>query len=143
VRPLQTIVVPFDFSVHVDRALEYASALARAFGARVHLVHSMHLPPDVRMTGEWWATLRARSVRGLDECIDKLEAAGVPAEIHFSDEHPVTAIIELAEKLDADLIVMGSRGRSGLPHVLLGSVAERTIRLAPCPVLTVKAYNQE
>jgi nucleotide-binding universal stress UspA family protein len=52
---------------------------------------------------------------------------------------PFSAILDLAESLPADLIVMGTQGRTGLKHVLLGSVAERTVRLAPCPVLTVKA----
>lgn len=134
---LNTIVVAMDFSASAARALEVAIALAKPFGARIHLVHSMHFPTPVAMTGEWWATLRARATTGLNECLDQLDAAGVEAETHLSNEYPVDAIVSLAEELPADLIVMGSRGLSGLPHVLLGSVAERTLRLAPCAVVTV------
>jgi nucleotide-binding universal stress UspA family protein len=134
---LRTIIVAMDFSPSAERALDVAIALAKPFDARVHLVHSMHLPTPVSMTGEWWATLRAHSTRGLNECMDRLQAAGVEAETHLSSEHPVAALISLAEELSADLIAMGTRGHTGLPHVLLGSVAERTIRLAPCDVLTV------
>ncbi len=91
------------------------------------------------MTGDWWSTLRARAISGLDVMIGDAEEAGAPAEIHLVDESPVAAILQLAEELHADLIVMGTRGLTGAKHVLLGSIAERTIRLAPCPVLSVKA----
>jgi nucleotide-binding universal stress UspA family protein len=136
-----TILVAADFSEHFERALEAAIVLAKASGGKIHLVYAMHMPDDLQMTGEWWATLRSRAVIGLDACIDKLDAAGVPAESHLADEHPVTAILEWADKIGADLIVMGSRGRSGLANVMLGSVAARTLRLARCPVLTVKAHD--
>jgi nucleotide-binding universal stress UspA family protein len=66
---------------------------------------------------------------------------GVICEVELSDDEVLTAILEEAGKLSADLIVLGSRGRTGLPHLLLGSVAERVVRLATCPVLTVKAHK--
>ena len=65
-------------------------------------------------------------------------AQGVRAEGQIGAGSPSSEIAALAEKIGADLIVIGTRGLSGLKHVLLGSVAERTIRIAPCPVLTVK-----
>ncbi len=136
---LQTIIVPVDFSEHSRRALELAISLAKKAGGKIHLVHGLHLPQDVRMTGDWWSTLRARAISGLDVMIGDAEEAGAPAEIHLVDESPVAAILQLAEELHADLIVMGTRGLTGAKHVLLGSIAERTIRLAPCPVLSVKA----
>ena len=82
------------------------------------------------------------AVAGLGTCLEKLDAAGVASESRFSDEHPVPAILRLADEIGADLIVMGSRGRSGLSNVLLGSVAERTLRLATCPVVPVKAHDR-
>ncbi len=73
----------------------------------------------------------------------KIEAEGVPAEASVSSEFPPQAIVEMAKDIGADLIVMGTRGLTGIKHVMLGSVAERTVRLAPCPVLTVKAEEAE
>jgi nucleotide-binding universal stress UspA family protein len=136
---IRNIVVPVDFSEHSKKALAFAIMLAKQSEATIHLVHGMHLPPDVRMTGDWWATLRAQAISGLDSMIDEIEKAGVKSELHLEDEHPVAAILKLAEELDADLITMGTRGLTGAKHVVLGSVAERTIRLARCPVLSVKA----
>ncbi len=64
--------------------------------------------------------------------------AGIAVETHLTEGANAHAIVETAKKVNADLIVMGTRGLSGLKHVMLGSVAERTIRISPCPVLTVK-----
>jgi nucleotide-binding universal stress UspA family protein len=138
---LRQIVVPTDFSEHSARAVEYAIALARASGATIHLVHALHFPTDVRMTGEWWATLRAHAVSGLDGVVDRLDESGVSSETHLSSEQPVAGILELIAKVDADLVVMGSRGHGALPQLLLGSCADRIIRLAPCPVMTVRAVD--
>jgi nucleotide-binding universal stress UspA family protein len=63
--------------------------------------------------------------------------AGVDAQLHLRPGHPVTEIVAMAEELHVDLIVMGTRGRTGLAHLVLGSVAERVTRTAPCPVMTV------
>jgi len=70
-----------------------------------------------------------------------VSAAGLPCVPHVHEKAPVPAILEVAQTHHADLIVMGTRGLTGLRHALLGSVAERTVRLAPCPVLTVKARD--
>ena len=77
-----------------------------------------------------------------DEAANAVSEAGVTVETHLS-EGPISAVIvNLAKKLEADLIVMGTRGLSGLKHVLLGSVAERIVRSAPCPVMTVKPKGE-
>ena len=75
----------------------------------------------------------------LRESQEKVEAEGVLAEASVLSAFPPQAIAEMAQGIGADLIVMGTRGLTGIRHVMLGSVAERTVRLAPCPVLTVKA----
>ena len=138
----RTILVATDFSEHSERALECAITLAKAASGKIHLLHAMQVPSELRMAGDWYATLRGSAVAGLDACLEKLDAAGVASESHFVDENPVAAILSLADKLKSDLIVIGSRGRSGLANVLLGSVAERILRLATCPVLTVKAHDK-
>jgi len=138
------ILVAVDFSPHSAKALELAIGLAKTFGGRIHLLHAYHLPPLVGMPDEivippdFWTGVRDAAARKLDKSAQKVKAAGVPVETHLVEFAPSDAIIETARKTKADLIVMGTRGLTGLKHALLGSVAERTLRLAPCPVLAVK-----
>ena len=81
---------------------------------------------------------REAARRHLDESMERIKAAGLQGEAHLLAEAADPGISELARSLGVDLIVMGTRGITGLKHVLLGSVAERTVRHAPCSVLTVK-----
>jgi nucleotide-binding universal stress UspA family protein len=140
----QTILVPVDFSAHSDKALDCALMLAKTFGARVHLLHAYHLPiqvatPDqVIIPRDFWTAVRDSAARKLEKALQKIAVAGIEGETHLAELPPAQAITQTAETISADLIVMGTRGLTGLKHVLLGSVAERTIRSAPCPVMTVK-----
>jgi nucleotide-binding universal stress UspA family protein len=84
---------------------------------------------------------REAAAAKLDALIRRVATEGVTATSHLSEVPAASAIVDLAEELGADLIVMGTRGHTGLKHVLLGSVAERTLRHAPCSVLTVKASH--
>ena len=138
------VLVPIDFSSHSAKALELAMDLAKTFGGRIFLLHAYHLPPLVGMPDEivippdFWTGVRDAAARKLDKSAQKVKAAGIAVETHLVEFAPSDAIVETAKKTKADLIVMGTRGLTGLKHALLGSVAERTLRLAPCPVLTVK-----
>ena len=138
------ILVAIDFSPHSAKALEVAMGLAKTFSARIHLVHAYHLPPLVGMPDEiaippdFWTGVRDAAARKLEKAAQKVKAAGLPVETHLVEFAPSDAVVEIAKKTKVDLIVMGTRGLTGLKHALLGSVAERTLRLAPCPVLTVK-----
>ena len=141
----QKIVVPVDFSEHSARALDMAIDIAKASRGTLHLVHSypiiplllspygVAIPPDLE-TG-----FREATDQQLREWASRASTAGLEVEIFTSSDAPSEAIAHHAEEIHADLIVMGTRGLTGLKHVVLGSVAERTIRHAPCPVLTVKA----
>jgi nucleotide-binding universal stress UspA family protein len=140
----KTILVPVDFSSHSDAALEFALDLAGESGGSVHLLHAYALPlllnapypmdvPDTVLEG-----LREEAARRLEATAEQARRKGAKLEVHLVRASPAPAISEAARDLDVDLIVMGTRGLTGLGHVLLGSVAERTIRTAPCPVLTVK-----
>jgi nucleotide-binding universal stress UspA family protein len=141
---MKNILVPIDFSSHSRAALECAIGLAKTYGSTIHVLHAYHLPiqiatPDQIVTPQnFWRDVRDAAARKLEKSAELVRRAGVPVETHLTEAQPAAAIIDLADKLEADLIVMGTRGLSGLKHVLLGSVAERTVRLAPCPVLTVK-----
>jgi universal stress protein A len=141
---IQTILVPVDFSEHASAALDYSVELAKEFGATLHLLHcypinvggvspyGLVVPPNLDRD------LRDAASRRLGEWAQKVDAAGVAVQQRITPMFPSEAIANLAEEIGADLIVMGTRGLSGLKHVVLGSVAERTIRIAPCPVLTIK-----
>jgi nucleotide-binding universal stress UspA family protein len=138
------IVTAVDFSEHSRKALDTAAELARNFDSELHLVHGFELPfpvltpYEVALPDNFVGDARAAARRELDALEKKLTDSGVNVTAHLRDGPPDIAINELATEIDADLIVMGTRGNSGLKHVLLGSVAERTLRHAPCPVLTVK-----
>lgn len=145
---IETILVPTDFSDHSKVALETAVELAKLLGAKVHLVHVLHYPVLVAAPGQvaipqdLWTQIRDGAARKLEKARQTLESAGVAAESHLSEGPNADAVVELAGKIKADLIVMGTRGLSGLKHVMLGSTAERTVRMAPCPVMTVKADQE-
>lgn len=145
---VKTILVPTDFSAHAEKALSTAAELAKLFGgAKVSVLHAYHVdvPMVSPMAGGYalpqgfYEELRAQATARVDELVEKLAAEGIDASGVALQTPAALAIVEQAEKLPADLIVMGTRGNTGLKHVLLGSVAERIVRTAPCPVLTVKA----
>ena len=141
---IRTILVPTDFSAHAGAALEFATGLAKSLGARIHLLHAYSIPVqaltpyDFSIPPNVWEGIRAAAGQKLAELEEKVAAEGIEVSVHLSQALPTEAITTAAEELRADLIVMGTRGNTGLKHVLLGSVAERAIRTAPCPVLTVK-----
>jgi universal stress protein A len=144
VKKIGKILVPVDFSDHSLRALEEAIEFAKVFGAEVHLLHCFQINPTaianygVVVRQSFDEDFRRAALRRLSEWREKVSAEGIPVQEHLEANFPSAAISVLARELGADLIVMGTRGLTGLKHVLLGSVAERTIRIAPCPVLTVK-----
>jgi nucleotide-binding universal stress UspA family protein len=141
----RTLLVPHDFSPDSDAALDLAIELAREFGAAVHLLHAYHTPLEmfspygVALPTSVVAEVRQGAERRLGDELEKVRSAGLSGEAQVREGLPTRAIDEVARSLGADLIVMGTRGRTGIAHALLGSVAERTLRTAPCPVLTVKA----
>jgi len=140
---LQRILVATDFSPHADRAFEWAAALARRFSAQLELVTSVFVmpfapgPPGIGIPADFTRGLREGAERRLAELAAR--AAGLRVTTTVLHEDPSSGICALAREHRADLLALGTRGRAGLAHVLLGSVAERTARLAPCPVLTLHA----
>jgi nucleotide-binding universal stress UspA family protein len=138
----KVIVVGVDFSAPADRAVELAADWARAFGAQLHLVNGLELtmpfiaPYEVTVPNEVLDRTYAEAVKRLGEMAAKLSGVAVHTSVVSAAAHD--ALDTVAERVKADLIVTGSRGLRGLKHALLGSVAERTLRHAPCSVLTVK-----
>ncbi len=142
-----TVVVPVDFSEHAAAALDLAIELTRAAPGRIHLLHAYEVPLGaippygVAVPPTLIEQVRDAAARRLEKSAQRVEAAGVACETHVLHSAPAEAILEVAISTGADLIVMGTRGLTGVKHVLLGSVAERTVRTAPCPVLTIRSQS--
>jgi len=140
----ERILIAVDFSEHSQKAVRAGAELARQFGARVDIVHAFELPLpvltpyEVALPDNFVGEAREAAGRELARVEKELADEGLTVESHLRDGPPDQAIDDLARDLGCDLIVMGTRGHTGLKHVLLGSVAERTLRHATCPVLTVK-----
>jgi nucleotide-binding universal stress UspA family protein len=143
------ILAATDFSVDSQYALQYAEEVARKFGAEIILLHvDQPLAPvmigdvgpslDINTMNRIAEEQRLLAQRELDRMVGRLRDSGLKARSLFRVGAPFLEIINAAQSEAADLIVTGTHGRSGLNHVLMGSVAERVVRKSPCPVLTVR-----
>jgi universal stress protein A len=149
---IKNILVATDFSACSQVALTYARALARQFGATLHVLHAIERPFSdgtngigaVGLTGELQTALEDAERARLDEVIsaDDRRTLHATAVLRRLDT-PAHAIVDYAQSQHIDLVVIGTRGRHGLAHVVLGSVAERVVRTAACPVLTVRNGERE
>jgi nucleotide-binding universal stress UspA family protein len=148
---LKTVLVATDFSETSGVALRYAKALAQAFGAALHVLHVVQepfaQPWAVEAYGFSLATLQDEWVREAKERIQTTlsaeERASFRAELATRLGHPVVEILKYAADQNIDLIVIGTHGRGPLGHMVMGSVAERIVRKATCPVLTVHHPERE
>jgi nucleotide-binding universal stress UspA family protein len=141
---IRRILVPVDFSDHAPIVVEWAAHLALEHSSKIILLHAYHLPVEFQqlegayLPGDFWANVKSEASAALARHADGLRAQGIEVESHVREGYPATVIEEEAVRQQADLIVIGTRGLSGLKHLLLGSIAERVVQKAPCPVLTVK-----
>jgi nucleotide-binding universal stress UspA family protein len=145
---LKTILVPTDFSECSDAAVKYGAALAKAFGATLHLLNVVQDPytlpwgadgfaaPIGDMLADWEAQAKSRLA-------ESVPAMATNAVVTTRVGSPYAEIVRYAGQNHIDLIVLGTHGRGAIGHLLLGSVAERVVRTAPCPVLTVRHPQRE
>jgi len=136
---VRTILHPTDFSEQSQYALWLACALARDYGARLIVLHIADMPTV--FYGEGVVPPNPEELRvAVREQLDRLQIpyANVRAERRLEQGDAVTEILRVTQETHADLIVMGTHGRTGLGRLLMGSVAEQVVRQAACPVLTVK-----
>jgi nucleotide-binding universal stress UspA family protein len=148
---LKKILCPVDFSKHSDHALRYAVAFARLHKAELHLLHVMEMPVytvsgdtiDPGYSVEAVRELETAARKRLENLASRVQSEHDAVSFDLVTGTPFVEIVQTARKTDADIIVMGTHGRTGLAHVLIGSVAEKVVRKAPCPVLTVKHPEQE
>lgn len=149
---LKNILVATDFSQSSAAALNYGRELARNFGGQLVLLHvvenmfTAEVGADVFSFADpgLQASVRAAGQRGVDELLGPEDRIQLRAQgVVLTSNTPALAIVEYAKRGDVNLIVMGTHGRGGTAHLLLGSVAERVVRIAPCPVLTVRHPERE
>jgi nucleotide-binding universal stress UspA family protein len=141
---IRRILVPHDFSETAEHALSYAIGLAHKLGAAITLVHAFDTPsygyPDSFVAHHDVARQFERAaVESLELIAARVREQGLPVETVLWRGAPWVEIAALAEQIRADVIVMGTHGRRGIAHALLGSVAEKVVRVAPCPVMTVRS----
>jgi nucleotide-binding universal stress UspA family protein len=144
------ILVPMDFSAPSDAALECARAVAVQFAGSLHLLHVAEDPYRALYSAEVFVPemeglrdeILANALGGLKDRLRRADLEQLHATADAVIGTPAMSIVEYAEGHDIDLIVMGTHGRGGMSHLLMGSVAERVVRTAPCPVLTVREQKK-
>lgn len=146
---MKNILLPTDFSREANDAQAFAVQVAQKLSAKVILLHVLEVPygsfsvmgeviPDSSYDQLYQTQLLHASKQRLDAIVESFAAEGVDAQARLSFGNPFVNIQETITEQNADLIIMGSKGASGLSEILVGSNAERVIRHATCPVLTVK-----
>ncbi|MDH5670572.1 MAG: universal stress protein [Myxococcales bacterium] len=144
------ILCPVDFSRFAEVALVEAAALAKGMGSTLMLLHAYQNPAYVLPmsgyvgpTADMIGRMRQQLTDELEALAEKLRKDGLTVETEIIEGIPYKSIVDRAHEWGADLIVMGTHGRTGLSHALTGSVAERVVRLASCPVLITRSPAEE
>ncbi|OHB82403.1 MAG: hypothetical protein A3J73_02540 [Planctomycetes bacterium RIFCSPHIGHO2_02_FULL_38_41] len=141
---IKNILCPIDYSVYSEKALKYAIEFAEKYNAKLYLMHVLDIriyditDPELYNVNvidkETINKLRER----LHKCISEDTRKNIEVETIVIEGVPFAEIIKKAREYKVDLIVLGTHGRTGLSHAIMGSVAEKVVRKAPCPVLTIR-----
>ena len=148
---LKTIVVATDFGEAAATALLYGRNFARTFGATLHVVHVVDdLAANATLAeaaldfGDLQQSLQTGAEQTMGHVITADDRRTLDVHTHLPRSHqPSQAILDVARRVKADLIIVGTHGRGAIARLFLGSVAERVVRTAPCPVLTVRELERE
>ncbi|MGH7274187.1 MAG: universal stress protein [Nitrospiria bacterium] len=145
--PLHRVLMATDFSAYSREAMDYAVYLVKVLGGDLYLLHVFELPffshtgvtpsiqPEVH---QWIKEVKHGELAKLNTLAEETRHQGIKVDSIFKEGTPFLEILKTAQEIPADLIVLGTHGRSGFSHVLMGSVAERVVRKASCPVFTVR-----
>ncbi len=150
---IKTILVPVDFSEFTEKVLEHAVFFASCLNSRLVVLHVLQtfqineavtwmetfLPPQPEK--DLFDQLRQAAKLKLESIKSRYAGLGISIETRTEEGVPFVEIVRLAADENVDMIIMGSHGRTGIQHLLIGSVAEKVIRKAPCPVLCVKSRD--
>ncbi len=146
---VRRILVPLDFSRQAAPVLEWALHLATEHRSSIVLLHVYHLPVEFQqlegayLPADFWANVKQEAEQQLGLHAERVRAGGIEVEAQVREGYPATVIVEEAESRGADLVVLGTHGHTGIKHLLLGSIAERVVQHAHCPVLTVKPVPED
>lgn len=147
---LKKILVPQDFSEYSLHAMKYAVTFAELFKSELivlHIVEPIVYPADFSFgqvsIPAMEEEIRKHSEEQLNELVEKEIPSGMKATPIIRIGKPFIEIVEVAKSENADLIVISSHGRTGMDHVLFGSTADKVVRKAPCPVLTIRPHEHE
>ncbi|MBI5197126.1 MAG: universal stress protein [Nitrospirae bacterium] len=139
---IKKILVPVDFTDYSNSVVDYAVMLARQFEAEITLIHAIepftYTTTDTLLVTDHYAALKEIARPLMAALHQKVSKKGVKVKSLLTRGTPHSEIVGKARKSRSNLIVIGTHGRKGLERFLLGSVAERVVRLAPCPVVTVR-----
>ncbi len=143
---IKKVLAPIDFSDYSKDALKYAVAFVKAFNAELYLIYVVEpviYPPDFSMGQIAMPSVDIEMDKKAQEELDNLAKKEIPPELKIKTivktGKPFLEIIETAEEEDIDLIIIATHGHTGIEHILFGSTAEKVVRKAPCPVLTLRA----
>ena len=148
---LKRILFPTDFSSTAEHALKYALTFASEHKAKLYVIHVIVNPDSPVEAGEEgesvappsFEKMEARAKKAIQQLIPERYMKELEIENIIVRGTPLKAILECAKKYNIDLITMASHGRKGISHMLMGSLAEKVVQMAPCPVLTIKHPEHE
>jgi nucleotide-binding universal stress UspA family protein len=149
IEELDRILVPIDFSEHSKHALRYAKQIAASYDARLQLLHvvesvihpSFYALEKLHSSELMWA-VKPRAKQALERFLEETEGPELTAEVFVIEGRAASDITECARELESNLIVIATHGLTGIEHLLMGSVTEKVVRSAPCPVFTVTVYGK-
>ncbi len=141
---VRKILVPVDLSAHSGKVLQFAAHFATVYQAELHLLNVVKPLPyphivalsDAGLPSNWPSFMQAQMTEHMNQLLTATTTLGMAAEIHVEHGPPATVILDFAAQAQMDMIVMGTHGHTGIDRLFLGSVAERVVRAAPCPVVT-------
>ena len=147
---IEKILVPIDFSEHSKSALSYAREIAALYGSSLQLVHAIeepvypyfYAPAGGFSVAQHLEELRIKTDEALDKLLSESKGPEVPFEKFVVTGRPAIEITHFAEEQNTDMIVIATHGLTGLERLLVGSTAEQVVRLATCPVFTVKSFGK-
>lgn len=149
VHEFKSILAPVDFSEYATRTLTYAKHLAQTYGAQLQLLHVVEqaIHPSFYAGGvdSLFAIapdIREKCLAQLDRLAKETPGPQVPVELHVIEGHAARDIVNFAKDQKSDMMVIATHGLTGIEHLLLGSITEKVVRMAPCPVFTVKSFGK-
>ncbi|MGQ3683882.1 MAG: universal stress protein [Candidatus Loosdrechtia sp.] len=146
---IRNILCPIDYSTYSEKALNYAIEIAEKYGAKLYVLHvlDMRIYDMNELELFNFYTINEDTMNGLRDrllrCVKEDVRSRIPVETIVVQGVPFVEIIKAATEHAIDLIVMGTHGRTGISHAIIGSVAEKVVRKAPCPVLTVRRTEHD